>query len=260
MLNHTEWNNFVKIIEQLWLPVNDNTFTENALKLIKEIIPFNPAGFCYCQEFADYHEAVIENYIMVGDFCNEFMDEHKYMYDNIYGKYDYTKWLLGSKESVVCRESDIVSSQFRDKSKFYTLFLEPRNLIYCMDCYIINEAIPPHILFFYRDTVSGDFSDKELYMLNRLMPHIEGRLVLEAFHSNQQNETDSFSFFLKKTYQLTPKEIEIARLIKNGSNNQEISNILSIEISTVKKHITHILEKTHETDRLKLIKLFNLHE
>ena len=92
------------------------------------------------------------------------------------------------------------------------------------------------------------------------MPHVEGRLVLEAFHSNQQNETDSFSFFLKKTYQLTPKEIEIARLIKNGNNNQEISNILSIEISTVKKHITHILEKTHETDRLKLIKLFNLHE
>lgn len=260
MLNHTEWNKFVKIIEQLWLPVNDNTFKENVLKLIKEIIPFNLAGFCYYKEFADYHEAVIENYIMIGDFCSEFMDEHKYMYDNIYGKYDYTKWLLGSKESVVCRESDIVSSQFRDKSKFYTLFLEPRNLIYCMDCYIINEAIPPHILFFYRDTVSGDFSDKELYMLNRLMPHVEGRLVLEAFHSNQQNETDSFSFFLKKTYQLTPKEIEIARLIKNGNNNQEISNILSIEISTVKKHITHILEKTHETDRLKLIKLFNLHE
>ena len=127
MLNHTEWNNFVKIIEQLWLPVNDNTFKENVLKLIKEIIPFNLAGFCYYKEFADYHEAVIENYIMVGDFCNEFMDEHKYMYDNIYGKYDYTKWLLGSKESVVCRESDIVSSQFRDKSKFYTLFLEPRN-------------------------------------------------------------------------------------------------------------------------------------
>ena len=47
MLNHTEWNKFVKIIEQLWLPVNDNTFKENVLKLIKEIIQFNLAGFCY---------------------------------------------------------------------------------------------------------------------------------------------------------------------------------------------------------------------
>ena len=51
MLNHTEWNKFVKIIEQLWLPVNDNTFKENVLKLIKEIIPFNLAGFCYYKEY-----------------------------------------------------------------------------------------------------------------------------------------------------------------------------------------------------------------
>lgn len=42
---------------------------------------------------------------------------------------------------------------------------------------------------------------------------------------------------------LTPREIEIARLIARGRSNKEIARELCIEISTVKNHVHHMLEK-----------------
>ena len=43
--------------------------------------------------------------------------------------------------------------------------------------------------------------------------------------------------------QLTPREREILRLIERGLSNKEIGRDLSIEVSTVKNHVHHILGK-----------------
>lgn len=42
---------------------------------------------------------------------------------------------------------------------------------------------------------------------------------------------------------LTPRESEIARLIARGRSNKEIARDLCIELSTVKNHVHHVLEK-----------------
>jgi two-component system, NarL family, nitrate/nitrite response regulator NarL len=42
---------------------------------------------------------------------------------------------------------------------------------------------------------------------------------------------------------LTPREREIARLIARGRSNKEIARELCIELSTVKNHVHHMLEK-----------------
>jgi two-component system nitrate/nitrite response regulator NarL len=42
---------------------------------------------------------------------------------------------------------------------------------------------------------------------------------------------------------LTPREFEIARLIAQGRSNKEIARALCIELSTVKNHVHHMLEK-----------------
>jgi DNA-binding NarL/FixJ family response regulator len=43
--------------------------------------------------------------------------------------------------------------------------------------------------------------------------------------------------------QLTPREIEIVRLIDEGLSNREIGRRLAIEVATVKNHVHHVLEK-----------------
>ena len=51
---------------------------------------------------------------------------------------------------------------------------------------------------------------------------------------------------------LTPREIEIARLIGQGASNKRIARQLSITERTVKAHLTMIFRKTGVDDRVKL--------
>ena len=48
---------------------------------------------------------------------------------------------------------------------------------------------------------------------------------------------------------LTPRQREILELIDSGLMNKEIARALSIELTTVKNHVHHILEKLGVTHR-----------
>ena len=49
---------------------------------------------------------------------------------------------------------------------------------------------------------------------------------------------------------LTPRELEILRLMAKGKSNQEISSELFISLPTVKTHVGRVLLKTHSRDRV----------
>ena len=48
---------------------------------------------------------------------------------------------------------------------------------------------------------------------------------------------------------LTPRELEVLRLIADGQGNKEIAKTLGISVSTVKFHVQDILEKLSASDR-----------
>lgn len=62
-------------------------------------------------------------------------------------------------------------------------------------------------------------------------------------------------YFKMRAMGLTDREAEVARLVSCDMTNREIGQTLYISDTTVKKHITHILEKTALTDREELTKL-----
>ncbi|MCQ6275023.1 response regulator transcription factor [Bacillus sp. V3B] len=51
---------------------------------------------------------------------------------------------------------------------------------------------------------------------------------------------------------LTPRELEITKLVGEGQTNKEISERLHLSVGTVKNHITHILQKMNLRDRTQL--------
>ena len=51
------------------------------------------------------------------------------------------------------------------------------------------------------------------------------------------------------TTMLTPREVEILRLIVQGQCNKEIARSLNISVETVKEHVQNILRKTSQLDR-----------
>jgi DNA-binding NarL/FixJ family response regulator len=60
-----------------------------------------------------------------------------------------------------------------------------------------------------------------------------------------------------KISQLTEREIEIIRLIKNGSTNKEIAEMLFLSPRTVETHRARILKKLKLKNSLSLIKYIN---
>lgn len=68
--------------------------------------------------------------------------------------------------------------------------------------------------------------------------------------------TDEQTMYFKlRGLGLTDREAEVARLVSQELSNKEISSRLYISDTTVKKHITHILEKTGKADREALAEL-----
>ena len=56
-------------------------------------------------------------------------------------------------------------------------------------------------------------------------------------------------YFGLRAIGLTDREAEVARLAGEGMSNAEIGRVLYISVATVKKHMTHILEKSGCVDR-----------
>ena len=52
---------------------------------------------------------------------------------------------------------------------------------------------------------------------------------------------------------LTPREIEVLRLVASGTSTKEITRALGIQSSTVHNHIQHILEKLGAHTKLQAV-------
>jgi DNA-binding NarL/FixJ family response regulator len=57
----------------------------------------------------------------------------------------------------------------------------------------------------------------------------------------------------KQPEALTERELQVLRLLGKGSNNQEIATILVLSLTTVKTHISKILQKLSVADRTKAV-------
>lgn len=73
-----------------------------------------------------------------------------------------------------------------------------------------------------------------------LHPEVAARLMQE-FSAPRADEAP--------VEQLTPRELEVLRLIARGKSNKEIADALIVSEKTVKTHVSNILSKLHLADR-----------
>ena len=72
----------------------------------------------------------------------------------------------------------------------------------------------------------------------------EQRTMLEIMESNLEEVSSSFSHKLSSTYlNLTPTEIQVADLIKQGKNTKEIAELMRLSWKTIKGHRKNIRTK-----------------
>nr|WP_311565677.1 response regulator transcription factor [Peptoniphilus grossensis] len=78
---------------------------------------------------------------------------------------------------------------------------------------------------------------------------IERTLAGESIYPE---ETPEVKLGLTKSTELTPREIQVLRLLTTGVGNDEIAERLKISQNTVKTHIKHLLDKTGFNSRTQL--------
>lgn len=66
------------------------------------------------------------------------------------------------------------------------------------------------------------------------------------------SETPEVALGMVKSTELTPREIQVLRLLTTGVGNDEIAETLNISLNTVKTHIQHLLDKTGFANRTQL--------
>lgn len=100
--------------------------------------------------------------------------------------------------------------------------------------FVMGEATGQELIGAILSLAHGEF---------RCSPRVAAMLVRRVSALAQGLEGDS------RQARLTPRERGIVALIDEGLSNKEIAQRLGIELSTVKNHVHHILEKLHALRR-----------
>ena len=237
---------------------NERKMRRLVLEELRKLIPFDYGDFSYTQLDDQQHYVEVDP-ITVTKYSKEFIDQYNKAYDEKYGRQDYTSWCLYSDDSTVYRDSDLISQNVREKLRYYNEFLKPRGLLYGMGCFIKQNKRSPVSITIYRDDVLGDFTDHEVKILEILVRHLENRFNMDNQKPQKPQDqlitADSTILEMRKKYGLTWRELEIIVLILDGCSNREIAEVLGIAVTTVKKHVSNILNKTATDSRGKLISI-----
>lgn len=103
---------------------------------------------------------------------------------------------------------------------------------------VLKDALSGHLHTAIRTVISGDY-------------WIGGRRVVNlvsALHDLMQQAAPP----PRKTYGLTPRELEVVGAIVEGCSNRDIAKQFTLSEETVKRHLSNIFDKTGVSTRLEL--------
>ena len=253
MLEQQEWEQVNRMVGEMNRIRDLVRFRRDFLNLLGRLVPFDLADF-YLNDAKAPNKVKLVDPVVVSRFSQKFNEKFMLEYDRDYGQVDYVKWVFSSHESVVYRESDLINTQLRTKSSFYLDYLKPAGFVNVAGVSIADRGVCVGAITLYRTNRYGDFTDKELYILNQLVPHLQNKLAVETEAvENTLEQSKNNSYYLSHEFNLSKREIQILRLLCDGKNNNEVSKLLSISVNTVKKHISNIFAKLNVDSRTQLI-------
>lgn len=253
MLSQNEWEKLNLIISGMNRIKDTSRFRKEFLNLLGRLVEFDLADF-YLNDAHGQDKIRLVDPVVISRFSNKFNEKFMLEYDRFYGQMDYVRWIFSSHESVVYRESDLINAEMRAKSAFYLDYLKPAGFVNVAGLSIAEQGNCIGAVTLYRTARCGDFTDKDIYILKQLLPHLQNKLVEETLAADFPMKRNSrATYILSHEYHLSKREIEILRLLCDGKSNGEISEALSISVHTVKKHISNMFDKLNVESRTQLI-------
>lgn len=119
---------------------------------------------------------------------------------------------------------------------------------------VLTGTNDEHLAIMALQRGAQDYLIKDAYnkrMVQAMRYAIERMRILNSHEAKKEedNRPKQGKFFQT----LTERELQVLKLLGNGASNQEIADLLSISLTTVKTHISSILQKLAVTDRTKAV-------
>jgi DNA-binding NarL/FixJ family response regulator len=122
--------------------------------------------------------------------------------------------------------------------------------------YVLKDAPAARVTDAVRRTLAGESALDQGVAMGLLTRLMNGR-VEEEESGQKRAATNPFSSQSppedagsRPDASLTPREVDVLRMVVLGQTNQQIARNLSISLSTVKRHVRHIREKLEASDRV----------
>lgn len=136
------------------------------------------------------------------------------------------------------------------KTEFISHYIQSRGLKYSLGFVLFDLNGKPRTLFALDKTKNEDFSHRELDILHLIVPQLNN--LHKNFFSQPSNRNET-EFSTWEISNLTPREKQVASLLCQGVSPTAISKTLCITPATTNKHIAHLYEKLHVSNRQELL-------
>jgi DNA-binding CsgD family transcriptional regulator len=237
------WTKDWKKINDIILHMNSESDILKALNTflvdIEKLVPYEKA----CIYFYDLSaQETVKDYIGQGFSEKEFADYERY-YCNID---DVVDKMMPNKD-VVIKSSEAFDLDKRKETEYFIDYVTPANTKVSLDTNfrwnLEDREFCIGSLDLFRNERDLDFSEREVEICRIFQPHLELKASNYAFMFDN----------IARRYSLTSTEQDIASMILKGYSNEQIAEERFITISTVKKHVARILEKSESKSRIEFI-------
>lgn len=203
----------------------------HCLQAFTQLVPASQAAF-YC----------VDRHLQARDFQLHGMSSemHRDYLDN-YRQFDplQPRNCLSSGLAVVPLGFAMARQPSRD-SRRYRDFLQRYGVIDVVEILAHRAGQPQAAISLLRTAEQGAFTTDQLARLNALQS------LLQLAVANMQPCEDPLSG-------LTPKERQIALLLRQGASNKQLARELDVGLSTIKTHLINLFRKTGVNSRTELV-------
>ena len=238
------------IIYDLYSCTSINEIKAKFLHRLKMVIPYSYASILLHENTEDPDTIRLTSPICIPEAFIEAENEYMKVADE-----DHLLWLLHSREPRLVRESDLLEDQQRLNSPLYVHCYRKFHIFDSMQYASVYHQELLGVLTLFRTEKDGPFTNEDMFFLQAIGMHLNAVLYQIAHQQPQASSLRQTLGRLKANNHLTARELQIAELIFQYRNNDEIARSLGIRENTLQKHLQNIFRKTNVTSRWELLRL-----
>lgn len=203
----------------------------HCLKAFTQLVPASQAAFYCVDRQLQAHDFRLQG--MSGEMHRDYLDNYR-QFDPL-----QPRNCLFSGLAVVPLVFAMARQPLRD-SRRYQDFLQRYGVVDVVEIVAHRADQPQAAISLLRTAEQGVFTTDQLTQLNAL------QALLQMAVANMQPCDDALAG-------LTPKERQIAWLLRQGASNKQLALELDVGLPTIKTHLIHLFRKTGVSSRTELV-------